>query len=80
MKVARRKHVAADYRVLFLFGDDFNDFAPVRNLTRAERLRLAEEATGNWGVRWFLLPNPVYGSWQRPLRNSPLYDHLNTAE
>ncbi len=80
MKVARRQHVAANYRVLFLFGDDFNDFAPVRNMSKDERFKLAKESSAKWGTRWFLLPNPTYGSWERPLRNSPVLDHLNTAE
>ncbi len=69
-KVERRRHVAENYRILLLFGDDFNDFAPVRESSREERQKILEEATGRWGVRWFLFPNPTYGSWERALRIS----------
>ncbi len=67
-KVERRKHVAKNYRILLLFGDDFNDFTHVRESSRDERQKKVEEAAGRWGVRWFLLPNPTYGSWERALR------------
>ncbi len=67
-KVERRRHVGENYRVLLLFGDNFNDFAPVRESSREERKKKVEDAAGLWGARWFLLPNPTYGSWERALR------------
>lgn len=69
-KVERRQHVAKNYRILLLFGDDFNDFTYVRESSAEERNQLVEEAVGRWGIRWFLLPNPTYGSWERALRIS----------
>ena len=40
----------------------------VRESSLGERQKKVEEAAGRWGVRWFLLPNPTYGSWERALR------------
>lgn len=65
-KQSRRDYVAASYRVLLLLGDDLNDFIPARGSV-AERAALAESTKGNWGVRWFMLPNPVYGGWEDAL-------------
>lgn len=66
-KTERRKTVAENYRILMLFGDDLNDFLPARNITVEQRDRLVDEHSEKWGVQWFILPNPVYGSWERSL-------------
>jgi 5'-nucleotidase (lipoprotein e(P4) family) len=63
-KLARRAEVAKDYRIVLNVGDDLADFLPgVRRATVAERdvARCARAAW--WGRQWFLLPNPMYGSW-----------------
>ena len=62
-KSARRTKVAAAYRVLLLIGDDFNDFltAPSDRAAREYLLKVHERFFGD---RWFLLPNPMYGSWE----------------
>lgn len=64
-KTTRRNVIAANYRVLLLVGDDFNDFVSARDLTVNERERLVGEMDSRWGRRWFILPNPTYGSWMR---------------
>ncbi|MGA1424596.1 MAG: 5'-nucleotidase, lipoprotein e(P4) family [Steroidobacteraceae bacterium] len=61
-KTSRRAWVAARYRVIALFGDDLNDFIP-----RADYAKRREELSYFFGRRWFLLPNPIYGSWERAL-------------
>jgi acid phosphatase len=65
-KLSRRTAVAERYRVILLVGDDFNDFVAA-NLPRAERDRLVERYRDRWGERWIVLPNPIYGSWERAL-------------
>ncbi len=63
-KLARRQAVAAGYRIVLNVGDDLADFLPgLRRATVADRdaARCAREAW--WGRRWFMLPNPMYGSW-----------------
>ena len=61
-KTSRRAWVASRYRVIALFGDDLNDFVP-----RADYAKRREELSNFFGRRWFLLPNPIYGSWERAL-------------
>ena len=63
-KSPRRKRVADHYRVLLMAGDDFNDFANVRRAPWAERDALVTKMKDWWGTRWFMLPNPMYGSWE----------------
>ena len=66
-KGCRRKLVAAHYRVLLMVGDQLGDFidgADADNATRRERM----QPYGDWfGERWFVLPNPDYGSWEKAL-------------
>jgi 5'-nucleotidase (lipoprotein e(P4) family) len=64
-KQSRREQVYKKYRVLMLFGDDLGDFLPkVReNSTPEVRHSLIKKYKSHWGVKWFMLPNPVYGSW-----------------
>jgi acid phosphatase len=66
-KSARRNLVAAGNRVLLLIGDDFNDFVSVpREQANVEgRLNAVDAYSRYWGERWFMLPNPTYGSWER---------------
>jgi acid phosphatase len=66
-KSPRRSWVAAKYRVLALVGDDLNDFVSAADKTLKERATLASTNAAYWGARWFLLPNPMYGSWDRSL-------------
>ena len=67
-KESRRREISASYRVLLLLGDDLNDFLPGVDATPVAERRAAAEAHGErWGVSWFVLPNPLYGSWEKAL-------------
>jgi acid phosphatase len=69
-KSSRRRHVAKDYRILLLLGDDFNDFVSGvrgKGVTLTDRMRLANQYKSYWGEKWIMLPNPVYGSWEGAL-------------
>ena len=63
-KTDRRKAVAQKYRILLLVGDDFNDFTAVPDDV-AERAKLQSFYDSMWGTKWFVMPNPIYGSWER---------------
>ena len=63
-KSVRRDLIAADHRVLLLLGDDLNDFLFVKKSNLQQRSQLAEKYEDYWGQRWFMLPNPDYGSWE----------------
>lgn len=72
-KMVRRQFVARYYRVIMVFGDDLGDFLDcararvippcTRPATAADRLRAISEYEEYWGRGWFVLPNPMYGSW-----------------
>jgi len=63
-KLARRAAIAQDYRIVLNVGDDLADFLPgVRRASVADREAARCAHAGAWGRQWFLLPNPMYGSW-----------------
>lgn len=72
-KQVRREAIGANYRVIMLFGDDLGDFLPcVRKrvyvpcteaATRDGRKAQTEKHAAYWGDGWYVLPNPMYGSW-----------------
>lgn len=64
-KSPRRAHVAASYRILLILGDDLNDFATASGKTLAERNAIVDSVRSWWGETWFILPNAMYGSWER---------------
>ncbi len=66
-KTTRRAFLAGRYRILLLIGDDYNDFASLGRVSPEERRRKAEAHVSSWGVKWILLPNTRYGSWQKAL-------------
>ncbi len=75
-KSSRRRQVAQKFRILMLIGDDLGDFIPnVKQGTPAQRAQRAAPFDAYWGSRWFMLPNPTYGSWYRIL-NPPKSQHL----
>lgn len=63
-KSVRRYQATAGHRVLLLIGDDIGDFLTVERDAKARDTAL--ERYERWfGDRWFILPNPSYGSWER---------------
>jgi 5'-nucleotidase (lipoprotein e(P4) family) len=72
-KQVRRDALGAEYRVIMLFGDDLGDFLPcVRKrvyapctepATPGSRSAAVREHARYWGNGWYVLPNPMYGSW-----------------
>jgi len=72
-KLVRRKLIAENYRVIMLIGDDFGDFVPCARkkvvapctaaATRASRTDALGKYDKYWGAGWYILPNPMHGSW-----------------
>ena len=66
-KTCRRRVAGRDYRVLMQFGDQLGDFVDIVANTSDARGQLLEDY-GDWfGERWWMLPNPTYGSWEPAL-------------
>jgi acid phosphatase len=88
-KTQRRRQAEARYHVMMYFGDNLRDFSeefkaprlagddvPGQNAAIAARKRKVDARRGRWGEDWFVLPNPVYGEWQKLAGRRPL-ENLN---
>jgi acid phosphatase len=72
-KSTRRNHIANTHRVVMLIGDDLGDFLPcvrtkpyapcTEKATAASRMQMVEDSRHLWGNGWYILPNPMHGSW-----------------
>lgn len=72
-KKVRRDLIAESYRVIMLIGDDLGDFIPcvrrravapcTEGATAESRRALTREHSAYWGNGWYVLPNPMHGSW-----------------
>lgn len=71
-KEARRRTVEAKFRIVLLMGDNLNDFAEVfqQSKTVADRLEAVERNKSQFGKRFIVLPNVMYGDWE-----SAVYDY-----
>ena len=69
-KGCRRRIVAQRYRVVMQFGDQLGDFLDVLVNTPDGRAQRVAPYLDWIGARWFVLPNPTYGSWQGALFNN----------
>jgi acid phosphatase len=66
-KTSRRQFIAASHRVVLIVGDDLNDFVPGSQTEPRQRVALARRWRSYWGTRWIVMPNAVYGGWERSL-------------
>jgi len=73
-KTYRRRYLSKKYRILLLVGDDLGDFIEGAMESPDERLHLARQNMHRWGISWFLIPNPIYGSWEMSLHPKSLSD------
>jgi len=72
-KSSRRDFVAATHRVIMLFGDDLGDFVHCTRTspkhpctvaaTKTSRAEAVVDYKRYWGHGWYILPNPMHGSW-----------------
>jgi 5'-nucleotidase (lipoprotein e(P4) family) len=71
-KEVRRQSVGAKYRIVLLMGDDLNDFSDVfeNSKTVEGRMAMADRYKEEFGKRFIMLPNAMYGNWE-----SSIYDY-----
>jgi 5'-nucleotidase (lipoprotein e(P4) family) len=64
-KESRRQQVAKRYRIALLVGDNLNDFNDnFAGKSIAERAAEVDRERAEFGVRYIILPNPMYGDWE----------------
>lgn len=68
-KESRRKVVSEKFEIVALLGDNLLDFdeefASGPNVTEGRRRELVIRNSEFWGRKWFIVPNPIYGEWDR---------------
>lgn len=69
-KNCRRQFAGQQYRVVMQFGDQLGDFVQIVANTPDGRATLLEEYNDWFGERWWMLPNPTYGSWEPAVFNN----------
>ncbi len=71
-KTSRRDLIKKDYRVIQIFGDQLDDFIPLKETatTINNRKALIDKYASMWGEKWYMLINPMYGEWEEAL-----YEH-----
>jgi acid phosphatase len=85
-KTARRAAFTANYDVLLYIGDNLRDFSEIFIAPKlpadaaptafdqaiAARLKQVDDCASHWGVDWSVIPNPVYGEWDKILGPRPM--------
>jgi len=69
-KEARRQAVEAQYKVIMLLGDNLIDFMNVFERGSVdERFAQTDQRKEEWGKKFIVLPNSIYGEWENALYN-----------
>jgi len=67
-KEARRQEVQKRYEVVLYVGDNLTDFPGGFEKTSVEvRNALTDKLKADFGSKFIVLPNPLYGDWERAL-------------
>lgn len=69
-KDCRRRLASRSYRILLQVGDQLGDFVQIVSNTPEGRAALFKQYQDWFGQRWFMLPNPTYGSWEPAIFNN----------
>lgn len=65
-KKARRETVEENYEIILLLGDNMGDFSEIfEDRSDNYGFNLIEENKDKFGDRFIVLPNPMYGSWEK---------------
>ena len=69
-KTCRRQLAGRQYRVVMQFGDQLGDFVQILANVPEGRAQLMGSYRNWFGERWWMLPNPTYGSWEPAVFNN----------
>jgi 5'-nucleotidase (lipoprotein e(P4) family) len=69
-KAGRRAKVAENHKIVLLIGDNLNDFSEIfEDRSRHDGKEAVEKNREQFGQLFIVLPNPMYGAWEKPLYN-----------
>lgn len=67
-KAGRRAKVAENHDIILLIGDNLNDFSEIfEDRSRNDGKTAVSENREKFGQKFIVLPNPMYGAWEKPL-------------
>lgn len=77
-KEPRRQFILQKYRIVLLMGDNLDDLSNVfERKTIADRFAEVDKVKNDWGKRWIVLPNAMYGTWENAIYD---YGRLTDAQ
>lgn len=62
-KQGRRNALESKYNVVLYFGDNLADFIDSKGKSQEERNKMMEDVHNEFGKRFIIFPNPMYGDW-----------------
>lgn len=78
-KKARRAMVSENHEIVLLIGDNLGDLSEIfENRSENNGKNTVEQFKTEFGSRFIVLPNPMYGSWENPFYEGK--KELNTEE
>lgn len=66
-KEQRREKVRENHDLIMLFGDNILDFDEPKESTLKSRTQFIEKHKEDFGDKYIIFPNPMYGSWEATL-------------
>ena len=71
-KTSRRQLISEDYRIILMAGDQITDFISLEEsaVSIQKRLELSNKYSEEWGTKWFMITNPMYGKWEGAIYNN----------
>jgi len=67
-KEKRKNTISETHNIVILMGDNLNDFSNLfERKSSDEREKVANDFSAEFGNRFIVLPNPVYGDWESSL-------------
>lgn len=76
----RRGIVEEDFEIALLIGDNLGDFDNLYdNRSNQNAHRVLEEQKNLFGKKFIILPNPMYGKWERPFQKME-GDYINNLK
>lgn len=74
-KIERRNMIDKSYHIALLIGDNLNDFSGVfEKGSMKDRYEMTDSLKNEFGERFIILPNAMYGEWEGAIYN---YDYAN---
>ena len=79
-KEGRRQEVIKHTNLVMLFGDNLVDFAEFSTKSEADRDKMFEQLKAEFGDKFIIFPNPMYGSWESAVYQGEKKDGKGQSE